>query len=41
MSQLLLTQLSFEGGEQKDLYYWKGALPFKCSQATLPVSVAK
>lgn len=41
MSRLQLTQLSFEGGEQKDLYYWKGAFPFKCSQAILPISAEK
>lgn len=37
----MLAQLGFEGGEEKDLYYWKGAFPFKCSQAILPVSAQK
>lgn len=41
MPQLFLTQVSFERGEQNNLYFWEGAFPLKCSQDTLTVSAGK
>lgn len=41
MSLLFLTQVSFEEGKQKNLYFWEGAFPLMCSQDIVTVSAGK